>query len=321
MALQLADKWLWDFWFAQDGTDYHVFYLQAPRSLEQEGLRHWNVSIGHAVSQDLCAWEILPDALSPNQTESWDDYTTWTGSVIQHDGLWHFFYTGGKRSEKGLIQRIGLATSSDLIHWHKHSANPLIVTDPQWYELLDLNLWHEQAWRDPWVFRHPETGKFHAFITARCNYGPTEGRGVIGHARSDDLIHWEVLPPLTSPGEFGYMEVPQLVNIHQHYYLLFSAPDSFHSPQYTKRTGQSSLSGTLYMIADNPLGPFRFCAKEYLVGDKVGSLYSSKLIKGPDDNWNVIAFHHFAPNGAFIGELSDPMSVDIDREGNLLVST
>lgn len=319
MALRLADKWLWDFWFAQDGSDYHIFYLQAPRALQKETLRHWNVSIGHAVSQDLRTWQILPDALYPGELGNWDDYTTWTGSIIEYKGLWHLFYTGGNRSEKGLVQRIGLATSTDLLHWRKHPDNPIIVADPQWYEILDLNLWHEQAWRDPWVFQHPETRTFHAFITARCNYGPADGRGVIGHARSDDLIHWEVLPPLTSPGEFGYMEVPQLVNIQQHYYLLFSAPDFFHSPQYANRTGQLSLFGTLYMIADKPLGPFRFCAQEYLVGDKVGSLYSSKLIKGPDENWNVIAFRQFAPDGTFIGELSDPMLVSINNKKNLLV--
>jgi len=319
MALRLADKWLWDFWFAQDGADHHVFYLQAPRSLKKAELRHWNTSIGHAISQDLCTWKVLPDALSPSQTESWDDYTTWTGSIIQHEGLWYFFYTGGKRSEKGLVQRIGLATSSDLIRWHKHPANPLIVADPQWYELLDLNASRDQAWRDPWVFWHPETREFHAFITARCNYGPTDGRGVIGHAHSNDLIHWEVLPPVISTGEFGHMEVPQLVKTQHHYYLLFSTLNTFHSAQYAQRTGRQPFHGTHYMIADTPLGPFRFPADDYLVDDKIGSLYSGKLVKGPDGNWKVIAFHHVSPDGAFIGELSDPMPVDIDSEGNLLV--
>ncbi len=145
MALRLSDKWLWDFWFAQDGSDYHIFYLQASRSLGKEELRHWNVSIGHAVSQDLRSWNILPDALHPGPAGSWDDYTTWTGSIIRHDSLWHLFYTGTNRAEKGLVQRIGLATSSDLMHWNRHPANPLITADPRWYEPLDLNLWHEQA--------------------------------------------------------------------------------------------------------------------------------------------------------------------------------
>ena len=66
MTLRLPDKWVWDFWLAQDGPDYHIFYLQAPRSLSDPDLRHWNVSVGHAVSQNLRDWGILPDALRPS---------------------------------------------------------------------------------------------------------------------------------------------------------------------------------------------------------------------------------------------------------------
>src|SRR5690606_21128921 len=33
MTLALPDRWVWDFWFARDGDDVHVFYLQAPKSL------------------------------------------------------------------------------------------------------------------------------------------------------------------------------------------------------------------------------------------------------------------------------------------------
>ena len=77
MVIRLHDKWVWDFWFAQDGPDTHIFYLQAPRALKEEHLRHWNVSVGHAISQDLSHWEILPDALAPStEKDAWDDYTT-----------------------------------------------------------------------------------------------------------------------------------------------------------------------------------------------------------------------------------------------------
>jgi beta-fructofuranosidase len=27
MPLRLPDKWVWDFWLARDGEDYHVYYL------------------------------------------------------------------------------------------------------------------------------------------------------------------------------------------------------------------------------------------------------------------------------------------------------
>jgi beta-fructofuranosidase len=321
MALRLPDRWLWDFWLAQDGPDYHVFYLQAPRALEQEALRHWNVSVGHAVSQDLRHWEVLPDALrpSPAGTDAWDNYTTWTGSIIQHGGLWHLFYTGGNRAERGLVQRAGLATSHDLIHWERHPANPLIVADPGLYELLEPGLWHDQAWRDPWVFRHPQTGDFHAFITARVNHGPPDGRGVIAHAQSEDLIHWEVLLPVTEPGEFGHMEVPQLVEIGARYYLLFCAPAAVHSAARRQRTSLRPVTGTHYLVGESPLGPFRYTTDEFLVGDAVGSLYAGKLARDRDGSWVFLASRQFAPDGTYIGQLSDPLPVTVDSAGNLCV--
>jgi beta-fructofuranosidase len=321
MALRLPDKWLWDFWLAQDGPDYHLFYLQAPRSLEKPELRHWNVSIGHAVSQDLRDWQVLPDALhpSPASTKAWDNYTTWTGSIIRHEGLWVLLYTGGNRAERALVQRIGLATSTDLIRWQKHRANPLLSADPRWYELLDLNLWHEQAWRDPWVFQHPETGDFHAFITARCNDGPADGRGVMGHAQSSDLIHWEVLPPVTEPGDFGHLEVPQRVEMGGRYYLLFSAQASAHSVLRCQQTSRKPVTGTHYLIAEDPLGPFCLSTNELLIGDRIGSLYAGKLVSSPDGKWVLLASCAFAPDGTFVGELSDPLPVTVDGEGNLSV--
>jgi beta-fructofuranosidase len=320
MALRLPDKWLWDFWLAQDGPDYHVFYLQAPRSLGNPELRHWNASVGHAVSQDLHTWRVLPDALRPGPSGGWDDYTTWTGSVLRHESLWYFFYTGTNRAEEGLVQRIGLATSSDLIHWDRHPENPILAADPRWYELLDTNLWHDQAWRDPWVFQNPDTGDFHALITARVNHGPADGRGVIAHARSDDLLRWEVLPPVTEPGDFGHMEVPQWVAIQGRYYLLFSSTIQTQAAARQRRTGVAPVSGTHYLVSNNPLGPFRYTTQEFLVGDRVGTLYAGKLVPAPGGGWVFMATRLLTSDGTFVGELGDPLPVTVDDAGNLSVN-
>jgi beta-fructofuranosidase len=322
MALRLPDRWLWDFWLAQDGPDYHIFYLQAARSLGREELRHWHVSIGHAISHDLRNWEVLPDALRPSSVGSgaWDDYTTWTGSIIRHASRWHLFYTGAQRAEEGLVQRIGLATSEDLIHWQKHPASPLIEADPRWYELLDLNLWHDQAWRDPHVLQHPQTGEFHALITARANVGPPDGRGVIGHAVSQDLLTWQVRPPVVGPGDFGYLEVPQWLAISGRYYLVFSASADVHSARWRQRTGRRPKTGTYCLVSDEPLGPYRTLDDAPLVGDEIGSYYSGKLVQDPGGNWQFLAWRLYTPTGEFIGDLPDPMPVKIAANGKLSVS-
>jgi beta-fructofuranosidase len=319
VALRLEDKWVWDFWFAQDGPDYHLFYLQAPRTLAREELRHWHVSIGHAVSQDLRRWTILPDALHPqtDQPDAFDSYTTWTGSIIRHAGVWHLFYTGGSLAEHGLVQRIGLATSTDLVHWQRHPANPLIAADPQWYELLDLTAWHDQAWRDPWVFQHPHTGDFHAFITARAKDGPADARGVIAHARSADLVHWEVLPPVTAPGEFGHMEVPQVVPIGGRYYLLFSVAPAHFGKARLARLGDAAALGTHYLMADDPLGEYRFLSDTFLIGD--GLHYSARFVEY-QGQWHWMAFQNLRGDGVFLGEISDPAPVYVRSDGTLTLT-
>ncbi len=318
MALNLTDKWVWDFWFAQDGPDYHIFYLQAPRAMRDEHLRHWHVSIGHAVSRDLRYWQILPDALVPSMEDedAFDNYTTWTGSIIRYQGMWYLFYTGSKKGEQGRIQRVGLATSNDLIRWDKHPSNPLIKADSRWYELLDLEIWHEEAWRDPWVFWYD--GAFHALITGRANHGPVDGRGVIAHARSLDLIQWDVLPPLTEPGEFGHMEVPQLIAINDRYYLIFSCGSAQLSARRRNRFG--NISGSYYLYAESPLGPFRYLSDVPLIGDEPNSLYSGKIVPGPDEKWYLMAFRNYDRNGNFIGEITDPLPVHITADGRLSIS-
>jgi beta-fructofuranosidase len=315
MALKLNDKWLWDFWSAQNGSDYHIFYLQSSNSWKYEWQRHFNVSVGHAVSKDLTHWTILEDALKPSDDiEAFDNYTTWTGSVIKHNNLWHMFYTGSMRQERGVIQRIGLATSTDLIHWQKHSQRPLLEADPSIYETLDFNRWHDQAWRDPWVFQTAD-GVFHMFITARLKDGSADEQGVIGHAVSKDLLQWQVCPPVTEPGEFGHMEVPQLVQIQGKYYLLFTVGHEQYS-KARKARGVALQTGTHYLVADNPLGPFHYLTDHFLSGDREGSLYSGKLIQDVQKNWQFLAFKNVS-QGQFIGELSNPMPVRVLTDGRL----
>ncbi len=321
MTLRLADKWLWDFWFARDGADYHVFYLQASRSLSDPEQRHWNVSIGHAVSQDLRAWQVMPDALAPSATPAWDDFTTWTGSILEHEGVWHMFYTGSSRAERGLVQRVGLATSTDLVHWEKYPGNPVLEADPRWYELLDLNSWFDQAWRDPWVYRHPTTGEFCALITARARSGPADGRAVIAQARSSDLKHWTVLAPVTEPGDWGQMEVPQLIALGGRYWLITSVSTRLASKVRQARAGHlGEATGTHYLVGDAPDGPFTYQSDRFLVGDASGSLYSGKLIEGPDNRWYFMAWHNRDSVGNFSGELSDPYPVTLNERGELEVA-
>jgi len=330
MSLRLADRWLWDFWVVRDGHDYHVFYLQAPRSLLDPERRHWHVSIGHAASTDLRRWEVLPDALGPGEPGAWDDYTVWTGSIEPEtrpvrDGMpgdrrtgWRLLYTGTAHATRGLVQRIGLATSEDLVCWTRHPANPVLEPDHGLYERLGQDAWHEEAWRDPWLFRDPASGTSHALLTARLAHGPPATRGVIGLATAERAGRWAVREPVTRPGVYGHMEIPQLHRISDgRWCLLFSVPGL--PEDVLAGSGpvplRAGLRGTHYLLADAPLGPFEWESHGVLLADEAGTWYGAKLLDGPDGRLTCLAWIAHDADGGFVGELSDPMEVVTGPDG------
>ncbi|NIB41529.1 family 43 glycosylhydrolase [Pseudomaricurvus alkylphenolicus] len=326
MGFSLKDKWVWDFWFAKDGEDYHLFYLQADRALEDPELRHWNVSIGHAVSTDLNDWKVLPDAIAPSPVPEGsqgmipaDSCTTWTGCVIQHDGTWYMYYTGSSKAEDGLVQRVCLATSNDLMAWEKHPANPLVELDERWYDGLNLERWHDASWRDPWVMKDPASDRYHMLVTCRANRGENDGRGAIGYAQSKNLIDWEVKEPFLAPGSYGEMEVPQVEKIGRHYYLFCSVSERFTSKQQRALLAEEPLNGVIYYMSENLEGPYKSVGSGYLYADAQFSLYSGKVIQGPDKDWYLMGFLNRDTKGDFVGGLSEPMRINIAPDGQLTV--
>lgn len=306
MGLRLVDKWVWDFWFAEDGGTTHVFYLQAPRALGDPDLRHRHATLGHAVSSDLRRWTVLPDPLPASPAGAWDDLATWTGSVIARGGTWYLLYTGISTNDRGLVQRIGVATSWDLERWERYGDAPVLEADPTWYEPLDVTVWPDQAWRDPWVFRDPDGNRYHALITARSGTGPADARGVIGHAVSSDLLSWEVRPPLDSPAGFGQLEVPQVVEDGDTALLVFSTARAQLSAGRRRTVGDGLGTGTYVCRGPGPLGPFAVPETTPLL--PATDLYSGKLVRR-GGGWFLMGFVDTV-DGDFVGEISDPVPFD-----------
>lgn len=316
MAFALDDQWIWDFWIARDGGDYHLFFLQAPRAIGDPEKRHWHATVGHAVSTDLRAWTNLGACFGPAPAPAWDDGTTWTGSVFRHAGLWHYFYTGTSRGEDCRKQRIGLATSADLHTWRRHPGNPVLDLDPALYEEYDPAVWHDRAFRDPWVAPDPGGRGFRMWFTARAPDGPADGRGVIGTARSDDLLRWKVEAPLTPPGDFGECEVPQFVAAGGRAYLLFCTSGRRTSAVRRRAVaarGEEPETGTHYYVADRAEGPWRLAPGRFLSG----SLYAGRLIDGPDGRLYFLGSVGERPDCGFVGAISDPIPVAFDGNGML----
>jgi beta-fructofuranosidase len=313
MTLCLDDDWLWDFWFARDGDEVHLFYLRASRRLLDPDLRHDRATIGHAVSTDLRRWTPLPDALGRGAPGAFDDRATWTGSVQRAGDEWVMAYTGISDADDGTVQRIGFARSADLTTWIR--CGPVLEADGRWYEKQGPGVRYE-SWRDPWLFRHE--GRWHLLVTARANHGPSDGRGVVAHAWSDDLATWETGPPLVGPGEFAMLEVPQLVHVGGRWRLLFSTQPGEHSAARLERDGVVAEGGTHVLSSTSPLGPFELDGDAFLVGGTEGRYYAGRLIHH-DDAWRFLAWSDRGLDDGFVGALSDPMPVTVRPDGRLAV--
>ena len=259
---------------------------------------------------DLVHWERVTDALVHGDAPAFDDLATWTGSVVRHpDGTWFMFYTGATASPgRPNVQRIGLGhlDRPDAAGTKRRPKPVLRGGLPLVRDGSASGMWHDEAWRDPFVFADPDGDGWHMLITARADHGPADDRGVIGHAWSADLRHWEVRPPLSEPGQgFGQLEVIQVEIVDGAPVLVFSSA--------SRRGGRVPRTPP---AASGPPGPIRCSvrstspAPSWSATPRCTSANSSAA--ATDGAWVMLAFHHEDADGAFVGSVSDPEPVHWD---------
>lgn len=315
MGFNRPDHWVWDFWLADDGERYHLFYLHAPKSLGNPDLRHRNARIGHASSTDLRDWTDHGLAFDAGAAGGFDGSATWTGSIVRGpDGRWHMFYTGSRflsADSNANIETIGVATSSDLFEWTKQPG-PICGADPQWYETLGTSSWPEEAWRDPWVLWRQADQLWHMLVTARGKDGTEPDRGVMAHATSPDLKEWTVQPPLSDTGSgFAHLEVFQLVKVDGQNHLVFCCDTAKLTGARADQTGGVWSLPVGAMPARVDFRQARLLVDEHLYAGRVA-------IDRQGAPW-LLAFNNKSADGDFIGGVSDPLRLVTDRDGYLAV--
>jgi beta-fructofuranosidase len=300
-VLSSLQDWIWDSWIADDGERYHLFFLKAPRALEDPRLRHERARIGHASSLDLTSWEVHADALGP-APEGFDDLALWTGSVARgDDGVWRMYYTALNSEGRGVRdQRIGLAESADLMTWRRVAREPLVEPDPCWYRMLGDGSGASETWRDPFVFRDDEGG-WHMLITARDPDAPRRFDGVLAHARSDDMVHWRLAPPLTETAGFGQLEVAQVRQVDGQWVLVFTC--------HPEEQGEPRPFSTWYVLGDSPLGPFDLTTAKPFEDEP--KLFAAPLIRRRDGSWCFGGFLNQEPEGILSFAIVDPIPVTL----------
>ena len=219
---------------------YHLFHLVLPN----------HDFIAHAVSKDGLNWQRVDNALFIGNPGSWDDSMLWTMHVspdphtLKH---WRMFYTGLSRRDRGLKQRIGMATSANLYQWkkasvkwrdHRTSEESIVESDalkdtsfnksscfplspdPEFYESSIDEGRHWVSWRDPFYYRQDDKGWLLA--AGRVKHGPIVRRGCVAVMEETSPSHFTARAALHFPGLYDDIEVPNLIRLDNEYFLIGS---------------------------------------------------------------------------------------------------
>ncbi len=195
--------------FIHNGV-YHLFHLIIPN----------HDYIAHAISHDGISWKRTKNALFVGHPGEWDDDMLWTMHVSKNGDQFRMFYTGLQRRDRGVVQKIGLAISTDLIHWTKtnHYQLPLESAGPH-YENFSNNPRGWLSFRDPFQFNFD--GEVYLLICARSCYGPVSRRGSVGLAKLTDN-QFELQEPLLYPMVYDDVECPCVFQLKGNFYLIGS---------------------------------------------------------------------------------------------------
>lgn len=266
-----------DTWQFSDGEKVHSFYLQGKGNDCPDDKE--SGSIGHAVSDDLIHWKELSPAVKRGEKGSYDENDIWTGCTVEHDGKYYLYYSS-RKDTSFLGNSISVAVSDDCVNWVKYENNPVLVPDKRFYcqdDIKTILTIEEQPeknnaeCRDFCVVRDEEKKIWWGFFAARKPANECSNTCCIGLAKSNDLLHWEQLPPCFCPDKYDCVETPDVFKAGDKWYMLCLTGN-----QYGQRnpTSDPNLFGniTLYAMADKIEGPYHECFEDNVA---IGSMYMS----------------------------------------------
>ncbi len=165
-----------------DASTWEGHYIAANGSaVLRGGLMYWYQAgapprIGLAVSSDGRTWtKHRRPVIELGPLHSWDEGGLGDPYVIEGGGKLWLFYVGIDRARR---QRLGMAQSSDGVHWTKLRSNPIL-------EIGQDNAFDEQGLGEPAVWA--SNGHYWMLYTGRDR---NENRR-IGLAESTDGVRWE----------------------------------------------------------------------------------------------------------------------------------
>lgn len=200
-----------------DGKYWMVYH-----SYPEEGYEEGSAQIGLAWTTDenLLEWHRLPEPIySWKDGDEWEKGGLYKACLIEHENIYYLFYNA-KNLEKGpWLEQIGVAMSSDMIHWKRYEKNPII-------RVSEKGKWDSRFCADPFVVR--DNDKWLMFY-----YGYGQRHAQDGIAVSRDLINWvkydEPILRSGSEGEIdeGHAHKPAIIYYNGILYHFYCATRKF----------------------------------------------------------------------------------------------
>ena len=275
-------------WFKDGYGSYHLFF-----HTEDHGSGSY---IEHYTSTGLQSLDYVGPALRVNPG-GWDSHSLWAPHIVKSGSTYFMFYTGtdGPAGDPKTKQRIGLATSTDLLTWTRVPINncPGTSGDGCVYECNECwTTWggppgsYNQQCRDPFVIRDSVNERWVMFATAKSR----NQFGVVTVAYSTNLTAWTGAGFINATRRLetgiggqmtgGQSENPFVMSHKGTHYLLFTDwqdPEdsvSVHSP---RTIAQYATSSTL--TADS-LGSIDWTYRGYIPDPGVNAIEVLRLSGG-----------------------------------------
>lgn len=269
---------------------YHLFHLIIPN----------HDYIAHAISKDGISWKRVNNALFVGHPGEWDDDMLWTMHVCEVNNKFEMYYTGLQRQDRGVISRIGLAVSYNLIDWEKSKKN-IFPIKPKgiYYETSEANPRKWLSFRDPFRFVYKE--EVYLLLCARTITGPISRRGCVGIVRiTHDIV--ELLPPLLYPLVYDDIECPCVFELKGQYYLLGSI--------------REDISVRYWFAPD-------FFEEYHSFHDDVLLPHGNYAARTVLDGTHLLVYNFFYAHGKTeaLRVLPPPKELDLDEKGRLLLKS
>lgn len=297
--LRQGQPMVWDPWILKDGDVYRLFYLEGI-----EGKTPWWTfsKICGAISTDLEHWQDLGTLLEANSTNDWESGRVCAGCTYKEDGVYYLFYSaGGKEPPHLRNEAIGLATSTDGLHFSRYSDCPLVMpdNDDPWYGRSN---WTEHFhWRDPYIFKEHQTGKYYMFICASSR-ATGNFQGCVGLAVADKISGpYKILPPVVdAPVEaaadwpYYHLERPQVIYKNGKYNLFFSCFKQFFNPDWLQKMKDKRItnSSLYWYVSDRIDGDYKpITDDEFVVkGSEKTGMYGTNFLQISTEPEEYIAY-------------------------------